>query len=181
MTAASSTRNGRTTIVAHYCDEPRYKVNKNTAGSQTIPRKKLWYFPIADRLKRLFLCPKTAKDMTWHAENRQNSDEVIHPSRGEAWKHFQHCFPGFAAEDRNAYVSICTDGFSPSNNSGNHSIWPVFYTAYNLPSELCMTEPFTFMAMIISGPRSPGEKLGRHAATTCGRLRNALDRRRTCI
>lgn len=59
----------------------------------------------------------------------------------------------------NARIGICTDGFNPFVRGSQHSIWPVFMTVYNLPPDLCMTHPFIFMAMIISGPRSPGKNL----------------------
>jgi len=42
---------------------------------------------------------------------------LCHPSDGEAWKHFDKIHPEFAAEPRNVRLVLCSDGFSPFNNS----------------------------------------------------------------
>jgi len=58
-------------------------------------------------------------------------------------------YPEFADEPRNVRLALCSDGFSPFNNSTPpYSCWPVIITPYNLPPELCMTTPFMFLTLI---------------------------------
>ena len=35
---------------------------------------------------------------------------MMHPSDGEAWKHFDKEFPKFADDPRNVQLGLCTDG-----------------------------------------------------------------------
>ncbi|KAD1722748.1 hypothetical protein E3N88_42390 [Mikania micrantha] len=69
-------------ITCSVCQSSRYVRNK-------IAYKKLRYFPIAPRLKRLYASRHTAKDMRWHKEVRKDEDGALrHPADGKAWKHF---------------------------------------------------------------------------------------------
>ncbi|XP_021855645.2 uncharacterized protein [Spinacia oleracea] len=59
--------------------------------------KVLRYFPLKPRLQRLFMSSKTASDMRWHAESREEEPEVLtHPADGKAWKHFDEKHQSFA-------------------------------------------------------------------------------------
>ena len=104
-----------------------------------IPNKVLRYFPLTDRLKRLYLSSRTAKHMTWHKKNPAKEGELRHPSDGEAWKYFDLKHPEFAADARNVRLGLSTDGFNPFGHSSvPYSCWPVIVTPYNLPPEMCM-------------------------------------------
>ncbi|KAL0293580.1 UNVERIFIED_CONTAM: hypothetical protein Scaly_3139300 [Sesamum calycinum] len=55
--------------------------------------------------------------MTWHANNLCEEGSMEHPSHGDAWKHFDRTHPPFASDARNVRLGLCTDGFSPFDNS----------------------------------------------------------------
>jgi hypothetical protein len=38
---------------------------------------------------------------------------MVHPSDGEAWKHFNSVHPHFSAESRNVRLGLCIHGFNP--------------------------------------------------------------------
>jgi len=69
---------------------------------------------------------------------------------------FDETFPEFAVEPRNVRLGLYVDGFTPYGQSGKlYSCWPVIVTPYNLPPELCMTTPYMFLTLIITGPKNP--------------------------
>jgi len=84
----------------------------------------------------------------------------MHPSNGEAWKHFNSVHPHFSAESRNVRLGLCTDGFNPFGSfAAPYSCWPVILTVYNLPLEMCMRSEFMFLSTIIPGPSRPGQNI----------------------
>ncbi|KAL6584497.1 hypothetical protein OROMI_003786 [Orobanche minor] len=121
--------------------------------------KVLWYFPLNDRLERIFMSPHTAKAMRWHVEPRVTDDDtMIHPSDGEAWKHIDREFPGFAADVRNVRLGLASDGFNPFGNmSLSYSIWPVVIVPYNLPPWMCMKKEYNMLTLLVPGPGYPGK------------------------
>ncbi|XP_010445863.1 PREDICTED: uncharacterized protein LOC104728603 [Camelina sativa] len=145
---------GRTSC--RFCRKPRYQ---DTSGRVPIPYKRMWYLPLAERLKRLYQSERTSGAMRWHAEH--TSDGVIaHPSDAEAWKHFQSLYPGFAYEPRNVYLGLSTDGFNPFGKHGRqYSLWPVIVTPYNLTPSLCMKREFLFLTILVPGPDHPKKAL----------------------
>jgi len=76
---------------------------------------------------------------------------MVHPSDGEAWKHFNSVHPHFSAESRNARLGLCIDEFVAL-----YSCWPVILTVYNLPPGMCMRPEFMFLSTVIPIPSSPG-------------------------
>ena len=145
----------------HVCGESRYKPKNGNHQERRrdAPFKSLRYFPIAPRLKRMYMSKHTAEYMRWHASGlRQDESLITHPSDAEAWKTFNASYPGFAKEIRNVRLGLCTDGFNPFSNS-TYSCWPVFVTPYNLPPSMCMRREYIFLALIIPGPKSPGRSL----------------------
>ena len=79
------------------CGHSRYKP-RTGRGKTLVAYKKLRYFPITPRLQRLFMSPRTAKHMTWHQSHHAVDEVMVHPSDGEAWKHFNNVRPNFLAE-----------------------------------------------------------------------------------
>lgn len=75
----------------------------------------MWYLPLASRLQILYVSPSTTSNMRWHAENVQEEGVLIHPSDGEAWKHFDRTYPNFVVETQNVWLGLCSDEFSPFN------------------------------------------------------------------
>ena len=94
--------------------------------------------------------------MRWHAQHVTKPGEMQHPSDGKAWKDFNNNFPHFAAESRNVYLSLCTDGLTPYGQSGGqYSLWPVIMAPYNLPPEMCLKREVMFLSLLIPGPDHP--------------------------
>lgn len=145
-----------------FCDHPRFKRHsRGSSNFQTnVPHKKMYYFPLTQRLQRLYASNATAKEMRWHAEHDHEDGVMCHCSDATTWKHFNKTHPSFAAEVRNVRLGLCTDGFQPFGQSGQqYSSWPVIVTPYNLPPWLCMKEEYMFLTVIVPGPRNPKDKL----------------------
>jgi len=103
------------------------------------------------------MSPKTPEHMTLHQSRHAVDRVIVHPSDGEAWKHFNSMHPHFSAESRNMRLGLCTDGFNPFGSfAAPYSCWPVIQTVYNLLPGMCMRLEFMFLSMVIPGLSSPG-------------------------
>ena len=144
------------------CGHDRFKPKKGDNSKQKdIPYMSLRYFPIAPRLQRMYMSPKIAQHMRWHAERvRRQHNVITHPADAEAWSHFNCAHPTFSKESRNVRLGLCTDGFNPFGGSvTSYSCWPVFVTPYNLPPNMCMKREHLFLSLLIPGPKNSGKKL----------------------
>ncbi|KAM3287813.1 hypothetical protein P3S67_021243 [Capsicum chacoense] len=122
--------------------------------------KRMYYFPLIPRLKRLYASHTTATDLTWHHEHIKEDGIMCHPSDSETWKNFNESHHFFADEPRNVRLGLCTDGFQPFSQSGRkYSSWPVIVTPYNLPPEMCMKEAYMFLTVIIPGLNNTKHKI----------------------
>ncbi|KAL4555403.1 hypothetical protein LXL04_038021 [Taraxacum kok-saghyz] len=139
-------------ITCHVCHNSRYVRNK-------IAHKKLRYFPITPRLKRLYASRHTAKDMRWHKEVCKDEHGVLrHPADGKAWKHLDDLYPTFADDPRSVRLGLASDGFNPfSNMSTSYSMWPVILMPYNMPPWCTMHKSNYLLTLLIPGPKSPGK------------------------
>jgi hypothetical protein len=125
-----------------------------------VAYKKLRYFPIKPRLQRLFISPRTTEHMTWHQSHDVVDGVMVHPSDGEAWKHFNSVHPHFSAESRNVHLGLCTDGFNPFRSFvARYSCWPVILTVYNLSPGMCLRSEFMFLSTVIPGPSILGRNI----------------------
>ena len=91
------------------CGHARYKPPKegvSTKNVKRIPYKILRYFPITDRLQRMYLSTTTAEHMTWHAKPPGKDGELTHPRDGEDWKQFDKKYPEYASEPRNVRLGL---------------------------------------------------------------------------
>ena len=79
------------------CGHSRYKP-RTGRGKTLVAYKKLRYFTITHRLQRLFMSPRTAEHMTWYQSHHAVDGVMVHPSNGEACKHFNSVHPHFSAE-----------------------------------------------------------------------------------
>jgi hypothetical protein len=62
------------------------------------------------------MSPRTAEHMTWHQSHDAVNGMMVHPSDGEAWKHFNSVHPHFSVESRNCVLGyVQTD----STHSGH--------------------------------------------------------------
>ncbi|XP_024636351.1 uncharacterized protein [Medicago truncatula] len=142
-----------------FCNEPRYVVRNDDVrrNHKRIPVKSMFYLPILPRLQRLYASMQTASQMTWHYSNKSNPPVMRHPCDGEAWKHFDRVHHDFASDPRNVRLGLCSDGFTPyiQASATPYSCWPIIFTPYNLPPEMCMSKPYMFLTCLIPGPSSP--------------------------
>jgi hypothetical protein len=82
---------------------------------------------------------------------------IVHPSDGEAWKHFNIVHSHFSAESRDVHLGLCTDGFNPFRSfTAPYSCWPIILMVYNLPPGMCMRLKFMFLSMVIPSSNSLG-------------------------
>lgn len=60
-------------------------------------------------------------------------------SDAKAWKHLNVAHPDFASNIFNVYLGLWTDGFGSFGMYGReYSLWPVTFTLYNFPPEICV-------------------------------------------
>jgi hypothetical protein len=106
------------------------------------------------------MSPKTVEHITWHQSHGVVDGVMVHPSNGEAWKHFNSVHPHFLAESRNVHLGLCTNRFNPFGSFvALYSCWPVILTVYNLPPGMCMRPKFIFLSTVIPGPNSSGRNI----------------------
>lgn len=145
------------------CNENRYvAIEEEHKGRKRkpVPRKVMRYLPFIPRLQRMYMEPGTAKHMRFHKDGtRANPNIMVHPSDGEAWKHFDRHNPNFALDARNVRLAVATDGFNPFGFGAQYSCWPVFIIPLNLPPALCMKDENIFLSLVIPGPNHPGKNL----------------------
>ena len=143
------------------CKASRWKLKKNsTETREGVPAKVLWYFPPIPRFLRMFQSTQIAKDMIWHAEQRDLDGQLRHPSDSPSWKLVDYMWPDFAVEPRNLRLAISADGINPYRSlSSRYSCWPVITITYNLPPWLCMKRKFMMLSLLISGPQQPGNDI----------------------
>ncbi|XP_057999031.1 uncharacterized protein LOC131177881 [Hevea brasiliensis] len=84
-----------------FCDHPRFKRHsRGSSNFQTnVPHKKMYYFPLTQRLQRLYASNATAKEMRWHAEHDHEDGVMRHCSDAITWKHFNKTHPSFVEEE----------------------------------------------------------------------------------
>jgi hypothetical protein len=130
----------------------------NDAKKRKVPALVMWYLPVADRLRRIFLNTKEAMLMTWWDDERKVDDDVIaHPADGSQWQDFDKNNKLFSSDPRNVRFALSTDEMNPFNERmTDHSTWPVILTMYNIPMYLCQKRKYLFLVVLISGPRQPG-------------------------
>jgi hypothetical protein len=127
------------------CEHSRYKP-RTGMGKTFVAYKKLRYFLITPRLQRLFMSSKTIEHMTWHQSHDAVDGVMVHPSNGEAWKHFNSVHPYFSAQASNVHLELCINRFNP-------------FGSFAAPLGMCMRPEFMFLSMVIPGPNSPGQNI----------------------
>ncbi|CAM9000576.1 unnamed protein product [Rhodiola kirilowii] len=148
--------------ICTFCGASRYHTPSRASSSSNyirVAKLSMFYLNIIPRLQRLFMMSSTAEHMSWHASRRDDNNKMVHPSDGESWKHFNRCYPDFAAETRNVRLGLCSDGFSPFRSGQSYSCWPVMVTPYNLPPWMCMKTRFMWLTILIPGPTNPKKRI----------------------
>ena len=130
-----------------------------------IPAKVLRYFPIKDRLKRMFRSKKTAEDLRWHFNNASVDGTMRHPVDSLTWSQVNRTWPAFAAESRNLRLGLSTDGMHPfSMQNTNYSTWPILLVNYNMPPTMCMKAENIMLSLLIPGPSAPSNNIDVYLA-----------------
>ncbi|KAB1212871.1 hypothetical protein CJ030_MR5G010171 [Morella rubra] len=157
------------------CGESRW--SSNCRRRKKIPNKVLRYFPLKPRLQRLFMTKMTARDMRWHNEKRVDDESNLrHPADGQVWKEFDEQHAWFAKDVRNVRLGLASDGFNPFGTmSVSYSMWLVLLVPYNLPPWKCMKEPYTMMALLIPGPKAPGNNIDVYLRPLIDELKELWD------
>ncbi|XP_020271058.1 uncharacterized protein LOC109846247 [Asparagus officinalis] len=134
---------------------------KAHANKNDIPVKVVRYFPVIQRLQRLYKCKKTAVAMTWHDRAIPSEHgKMSHPRDSPAWKDFDKLHTIFSQDPRNIRLGLASDGFCPfSFNSNPHSSWPIIMMIYNLSLWLAMNQSYFLMPLLIDGSSSPGNNI----------------------
>lgn len=149
----------------HICNASRYISADESGKSSTShksmrPAKVLRYFPLIPRLKRLYMCEKTAGEMRWHEIGLTKDGKLRHPADGLAWKAFNSRYPEFFLDPRNVRLGLASDGFNPFRAMGTtYSTWPVLLIPYNLPPWICMKQQSFILSAIIPGEKGPGNDI----------------------
>ncbi|XP_052137311.1 uncharacterized protein LOC127755664 [Oryza glaberrima] len=151
------------------CGTSRYKTGNGVSDREVvdqdalvdekkkIPNMVMWYLPVKDRLKRLFLNRTDAELMRWHQEGRKNDGKIRHPADARQWKNFDALHPEFAKVPRNVRFALSTDGMNPFGDLSNtHNTWPMLLTMYNLPTWICQKRKYILLSILIQGPKQPG-------------------------
>ena len=110
----------------------------NDAKQRIIPALVMWYLPVTDRLRRIFLNPKEATLMIWWDDERKvDDDKIAHPTDCSQWQRINEKHKEFSNDPRNVRFGLSTDGMNPFNERmSNHNTWPVILTMYNIPTWL---------------------------------------------
>nr|AAX96451.1 transposon protein, putative, CACTA, En/Spm sub-class [Oryza sativa Japonica Group]ABA92558.1 transposon protein, putative, CACTA, En/Spm sub-class [Oryza sativa Japonica Group] len=151
------------------CGMSRYKTGNGVSDGEVvdqdalvdekkkIPSMVMWYLPVKDRLKRLFLNRTDAELMRWHQEGRKNDGKIRHPADARQWKNFDALHPEFAKVPRNVRFALSMDGMNPFGDLSNtHNTWPMLLTMYNLPTWICQKRKYILLSVLIQGPKQPG-------------------------
>ncbi|XP_020245207.1 uncharacterized protein LOC109823336 [Asparagus officinalis] len=155
------------------CGVCTYK-KKAHISKNNIPLKVVRYFPITQRLQRLYKYKKTVVAMTWHDRALPREDgKMSHPRDSPAWKNFDKLHLIFSQDPRNIRLRLASDGFCPFSFNGNpHSTWPVVMMIYNLSPWLVMDQSYFIMPLLIDGPSSSGNNISVYLQLLIEELRS---------
>ncbi|XP_062118660.1 uncharacterized protein LOC133832313 [Humulus lupulus] len=143
------------------CQYPRWKQNEHTKEIlQRQPAKLLIYFPITPRFQRMFRNEETISCLKWQSNNKRMDGKMSHLVDSKAWDAVNERWPDFSLELYNLRLGPAADGIDPYKNmSSTYSCWAVMLVVYNFPPSMCMKNEFTFLSMLIPGPKEPGNDI----------------------
>ncbi|XP_026431040.1 uncharacterized protein LOC113328166 isoform X2 [Papaver somniferum] len=127
--------------------------------AKKVPVKRLRYFPVTERLQRMYGTAWIVELMTWYAKVQESATQMIHLMDSAQWKEIDNKWPEFASEKRNVRLGLATDGFNPFGMMSTHSTWLVMIVCYNLPPSECTTKYFTMLTLLIPGPLGPNHNI----------------------
>ncbi|XP_024007959.1 uncharacterized protein LOC112083967 [Eutrema salsugineum] len=143
------------------CSESRWEKDKHTGEEkQGILAKVLIYFPIKERVRRMFRSKRVAEALCWHYSNGSEDGTMRHPVDSLTWFQVNEKWPEFAADARNLRQGISTDGMNPfSIQNTKYSTWPVLLVNYNMTPTECMRAENIMLTLLIPGPTAPSNNI----------------------
>ncbi|KAK6773803.1 hypothetical protein RDI58_029041 [Solanum bulbocastanum] len=109
----------------HTCGASHY-MSWSLQKKHRVSVKTLRHFPLIPRLKRQFMCSKTADSLRLHDEECSKDGKLRHLTDGLAWKDFDRLHPDFTLDCHNVRLGLSSDGFNPFRIlSLSHSTWSV--------------------------------------------------------
>ena len=112
------------------CGISRWKSNNTKTKKKGVLAKVMWYFPSIPRFKRLFRFQKIAKDLIWHAQEREIDGKMHHPFDSPSWKLVDHRGPDFDSETINLRLVILTDDINPHGSLSSRHSCLAYYNGY---------------------------------------------------
>lgn len=123
------------------CSEDRYKPDS------VVPRKSFKYYPITDRIKRMFGNSYTSQLLQSHGKSTTPTNS-IHNSK--AWKDLYAISGTFHGECRSLAFALCLDGVNPfAKEKVSYSMCPMLLVPLNLSK---ITSQSIMLTGIIPGP-----------------------------
>ncbi|CAA7022586.1 unnamed protein product [Microthlaspi erraticum] len=143
------------------CSESRWERDKHSGEEKKgIPAKVLRYFPIKDKLRRMFRSKRLAEKLQWHFTNASTDGTMRHPVDSLTWIQADDKWPDFAAESRNLRLGLSIDGMNPfSIQNAKYNTWPVLLVNYNMGPTECMKAENIMLTMLIPGPTAPSNNI----------------------
>ena len=135
------------------CDEDRYECGTS------IPRKRFKYFPLENRVRRLFSNPKTSQMLQNHmlSESSDSSSNVINDiHQSQVWRSWYSPTGIFTGDNRSLSFAVCMDGLNPfSRERSSYSVCPMFLMNLNLPPHVRRLAGSIMLTGLIPGPHQP--------------------------
>lgn len=132
------------------CDEDRYE-----PGTK-IPRKRFKYFPLENRVRRLFSNQKTSQLLQNHTLPDSSTNVITDIHQTETWKSWYNSTGMFAGDNRSLSFAVCLDGLNPfAREKNSYSVCPMFLTILNLPPHIRRLAGSIMLTGLIPGPHEP--------------------------
>ncbi|KAH9704714.1 hypothetical protein KPL70_011578 [Citrus sinensis] len=77
---------------------------------------------LGGRFTRIFSIKETAKNLTWHAEQREVNGYLHHPADTPSWKLIDYTWLSFASELRNLRLALSADGINPHSSLSSSKV-----------------------------------------------------------
>ena len=143
-TGKKRNKKGTKKVVQEYQPSEDTPLGNDTKQSR-IPALVMWYLPVTDRLRCIFLNPKEATLMAWWDDERKvDDDRIAHPANCSQWQRIDEKHKEFSDDLRNVRFGLSTDGMNPFNERmSDHSTW------------LATQGKYLLLTILISGPKQP--------------------------
>ena len=133
------------------CGRSRY-----VPGSTTVPSAVLRYFPLIDKLRRIYKCPKLAKLLNHYEGVGSTGGVMTSVADSLQWREITRMYPEFSDVSTHLRLALIADGVCPhGNQSSKHSTFIILVAVYNFPGWLASKNFFINLSLLIPGPKAP--------------------------